>query len=67
MTEAELKSFIEKTVREMGANQSASTWAAPLVEEAKSMGITDGSNPQSIPTRQEVMIMAMRAAQIQKQ
>lgn len=66
MTEAELKSFIEKTVREMGANQPASTWAAPLVEEAKSMGITDGSNPQSIPTRQEVMIMAMRAAQIQK-
>lgn len=67
MTEAELKSFIEKTVREMGNGEPASTWAAPLVEEAKSMGITDGSNPQSIPTRQEVMIMAMRAAQIQKQ
>ena len=67
MTEAELKSFIEKTVREMGANQSASTWAAPLVEEAKSMGITDGSNPLGLATRQEVAIMAMRAAQIQKQ
>ena len=65
MTEAELKSFIEKTVREMGANQSASTWAAPLVEEAKSMGITDGSNPLGLATRQEVAIMAMRAAQVQ--
>lgn len=67
MTEIELKNFIEKTVREMGANQPASTWAAPLVEEAKSMGITDGSNPQGLATRQEVAIMAMRAAQIQKQ
>lgn len=66
MTEAELKSFIEKTVREMGANQPASTWAAPLVEEAKSMGITDGSNPQGLATRQEVAIMAMRAAQIKQ-
>ena len=65
MTEAELKSFIEKTVREMGNGEPASTWAAPLVEEAKSMGITDGSNPQGLATRQEVAIMAMRAAQIQ--
>lgn len=66
MTETELKSFIEKTVREMGAGQPASTWAAPLVEEAKSMGITDGSNPQGLATRQEVAIMAMRAAQIKQ-
>lgn len=65
MTEAELKSFIEKTVREMGNGQPASTWAAPLVEEAKTMGITDGSNPQGLATRQEVAIMAMRAAQVQ--
>ena len=67
MTEAELKAFVEKTVREMGVGQPASTWAAPLVEEAKSMGITDGSNPLGLATRQEVAIMAMRAAQIQKQ
>lgn len=66
MTEIELKSFIEKTVREMGNGQPASTWAAPLVEEAKTMGITDGSNPQGIPTRQEVMIMAMRASENKK-
>ena len=66
MTETELKSFIEKTVREMGSGQPASTWAAPLVEEAKSMGITDGSNPQGLATRQEVAIMAMRAAQIKQ-
>lgn len=66
MTKEELKKFIEETVQNMGAGQPASTWAAPLVEEAKSMGITDGSNPQSIPTRQEVMIMAMRAAQIKQ-
>ena len=65
MTESELKGFIEKTVREMGSGQPASTWAAPLVEEAKSMGITDGSNPLGLATRQEVAIMAMRAAQVQ--
>ena len=67
MTKEELKKFIEETVQNMGSGQPASTWAAPLVEEAKSMGITDGSNPQGLATRQEVMIMAMRAAQIQKQ
>lgn len=66
MTEAELKAFVEKTVREMGLGQPASTWAAPFVEEAKSMGITDGSNPQGLATRQEVAIMAMRAAQIKQ-
>lgn len=66
MTESELKAFVEKTVREMGAGQPASTWAAPLVEEAKEMGITDGSNPQGLATRQEVAIMAMRAAQIKQ-
>lgn len=66
MTKNELKAFIEETVQNMGNGKPASTWAAPLVEEAKSMGITDGSNPQSIPTRQEVMIMAMRAAQYEK-
>lgn len=67
MTKEELKKFIEETVQNMGAGQPASTWAAPLVEEAKEMGITDGSNPQGLATRQEVAIMAMRAAQIQKQ
>lgn len=62
MTEQELKNFIIKTVSEIGKGEKASTWAEPLVEQAKDLGITDGSNPLSIPTRQEVMIMAMRAA-----
>ena len=62
MTKDELKVFIEETVKNMGKGEVASTWAEPLVEQAKDLGITDGSNPLSIPTRQEVMIMAMRAA-----
>lgn len=66
MTKEELKKFIEEIVQNMGAGQPASTWAAPLVEEAKEMGITDGSNPQGLATRQEVAIMAMRAAQIKQ-
>lgn len=67
MTEQELKAFIEKTVKEMGRNQPASDWAKEGIEKAKQMGITDGSNPLSIPTRQEVMLMAKRAAEISKE
>lgn len=37
-----------------------SGWALKEIEEAKELGITDGSNPQMFATRQEVMIMCSR-------
>lgn len=66
MTKEELKAFIEETVKQMGVGQPVSTWAEGQVKEAIELGITDGSNPQRLATRQEVMIMAKRAAEINK-
>lgn len=66
MTKEELKEFIETTVKNMGVGQPVSTWAEGQVKEAVELGITDGSNPQRLATRQEVMIMAKRASEINK-
>ena len=63
MTKEELKKFIEDTVRNMGVGEPADAWASELVESAKGLGITDGSNPKRLATREEVMIMAKRAAE----
>lgn len=63
MTKEELKEFIEQTVKNMGVGEPVSPWAKDFVDDAKKLGITDGSNPQRLATRQEVMIMAMRAAE----
>ena len=35
-------------------------WAVKEVNEAKELGITDGSNPEMFATRQEVMMMNYR-------
>lgn len=67
MTKEELKQFIEKTVKEMGRGQEASTWAAEGVQEAMEMGLTDGSNPLAWATRQEVMLMAKRSAEYENE
>ena len=62
MTKSELKAFIEETVKQMGVGEPADAWAKEQVEVAKGLGITDGSNPKRLATREEVMIMAARAA-----
>ena len=66
MTKAELKEFIEQTVRQMGVGEPTDAWAVSGVESAKALGITDGSNPKRLATREEVMIMAARAAEKNK-
>lgn len=66
MTKAELKAFVEEVIKGYGVGQPISTWAEGQVKEAVELGITDGSNPQRLATRQEVMIMAKRAAEINK-
>lgn len=66
MTKEELKEFIETTVKNMGVGSPVSSWAEGQVKEAVELGITDGSNPKRLATREEVMIMAKRAAEINK-
>lgn len=36
-------------------------WAMKEVEEAKELGLTDASRPEMFTTRQETMIMCLRA------
>lgn len=43
------------------AEQPASAWARPGLEQAMKKGITDGSRPQSLATRQEVALMVNAA------
>jgi len=39
----------------------ASDWAAPEIEAARALGITDGSNPQGLATREQVIAMVVRS------
>lgn len=45
------------------AEQAASAWALPELEKAKAAGITDGSAPRGLATREEVIAMVMRGKQ----
>lgn len=60
MTKDQLREFIEETVRAMGKNKPADKWAEDYINQAKSLKVSDGSNPQSYATRQEVIAMLMR-------
>lgn len=66
MTKDELKKFIEEVIKGYGIGLPADSWALSGIDSAKSLGISDGSNPKGLATRQEVMIMAARAAEINK-
>ena len=41
------------------AQQSASSWATPILKQATAAGLTDGTRPQSFATRQEVAAMVL--------
>lgn len=51
---------VVKVASKENENQSVSAWAKEDVEEAVALGITDGSRPQDVATRQEVMAMMNR-------
>lgn len=40
---------------------AASAWALPELEKAKAAGITDGSSPRGLATREEVIAMVIRS------
>ena len=62
MTDEKFNELMERWLKARG-EQKADGWAAPLVEQAVTAGITDGSRPKSFATRQEVMAMVLAAAE----
>ena len=61
---------VRKIVREeidaalKGYNSKPSKWAEPIIEEAKSKGITDGSRPLGYAKREEVAAMVLKGIKI---
>lgn len=66
MTKEELIKLIDNRIKVIleGKNTEPSAWAKEGFSEAISMGITDGSRPLGYATRQEVALMAKRAAKM---
>jgi hypothetical protein len=54
---------IYKALQNYLAEQSLPSWAEAEMQEAKDMGITDGTNPMQLIPRYQAAIMAKRAAQ----
>ena len=52
---------IYKELQQYLADQKLPDWAKKEMEEAKSLGITDGSNPMQLIPRYQAAIMAKRA------
>ena len=61
MSYEQFKQYMNRYLKER-ANQPASGWATVLLEEAKNMGLTDGTRPRDFATREECAIMARAAA-----
>lgn len=63
MTKQELEKLIDERVMAIlnGAGTKPSKWAEKEIEEAKALGITDGTNPKGYATRQETAAMVLRA------
>ena len=58
--EDDFEKALSRLVETYKDDKEPSGWALKEVEEAKQLGITDGSNPQMFATRQEVMMMCYR-------
>lgn len=56
----QFKAFMDQYMKEMRANKSVSDWAKDSWNQAKQLGITDGSDPKKYATREEVVTMIMR-------
>lgn len=60
VTYEQWKEFMEQYRQELG-QQPAPDWGQKELEQAKELGLTDGSRPQDLATRQEVASMIIRA------
>lgn len=63
MTYEDFKKFMEQYRAEL-ADQEAADWAKPEIEEAVSMGLSDGKRPKSFMTREEAIALAVRCTKI---
>ena len=63
MNEAKLNELIDARIREAlhPADQTVPAWAQTQYDAAIADGITDGTNPNAVPTRLEAALMAHRA------
>jgi peptidoglycan L-alanyl-D-glutamate endopeptidase CwlK len=62
MTYEKWKEFYERYMNEL-AKEPVPDWAKAELEEAKAMGITDGTRPMQLIPRYQASIMAKRAAE----
>lgn len=59
--EETVKNALETLINSEINKDKASEWAIKEIEEAKQVGITDGTRPGAFATRQEVMLMTYRS------
>lgn len=63
MSYEQWKAYKEQYDKEIAA-KSVSTWAESAMQKAISLGLTDGTRPQSSATRQEVAAMVVKALSV---
>ena len=56
-----IRAALEKVFKSEANKNVCSNWAVEEIEQAKAEGITDGSRPGALATREEVMLMVYRA------
>ena len=61
LTDAEILQLVDRIQDVMGRQQVSST-LAPELEEAKALGITDGTRSGALCTRAQAAVMTLRAA-----
>lgn len=63
MTEAEIRKIISEELKKIitGSGNTPSTWAKPEWDKGKALGITDGTRPQGLLTREQGISMIVRA------
>ena len=63
VTQEQFDAMLTDWLRRQG-EQPGDGWAAPLLEQAKAAGLTDGSRPRSFATRQETAAMILAAQKL---
>ena len=63
VTQAQFNTMMDEWIRQQNA-KPMSDWAKTELVEAKARGITDGTNPQGLATREQVAAMVLRAAKL---
>lgn len=62
MTDEQFDKMMEAWLKRQEEKQ-ADQWAVPLIARAKELGLTDGTKPKGLATRQEVIAMSLSVAE----